>query len=115
MPHRFQGFSSSDSGASHNAVFIGAGQFGNPFRPGDPSPTARGPMSPSEAVELYAATLRGPVGRRYAAMFARLLHGKDLLCPCPLGIPCHGDVLLRLANPSLAFDQHSPAPKESKR
>lgn len=26
------------------------------------------------------------------------LRGKDLACDCPLDIPCHGDVLLDLAN-----------------
>ncbi|MEU8887284.1 DUF4326 domain-containing protein [Streptomyces sp. NPDC048442] len=100
MPRRLQGLSPSHASGSHGAVFIGRGLFGNPFRPGDPSPTAPGPMSPGEAVDLYAATLRGPVGRRYAETFARLLRGKDLLCPCPLGTPCHGDLLLQLANRS---------------
>ncbi len=26
------------------------------------------------------------------------LRGKDLACWCPIGTPCHGDVLLELAN-----------------
>ena len=29
------------------------------------------------------------------------LKGKDLICFCPLNKPCHADVLLRLANPSI--------------
>ncbi|MFJ2298121.1 DUF4326 domain-containing protein [Oerskovia paurometabola] len=28
------------------------------------------------------------------------LAGKDLMCWCPLGSPCHADVLLELANPT---------------
>lgn len=39
----------------------------------------------------------------YRAMAARdrlLLRGKNLACWCPLGEPCHADVLLRLANES---------------
>lgn len=28
----------------------------------------------------------------------RELRGKDLMCWCPLGQPCHGDVLLEIAN-----------------
>lgn len=115
MPRRFQRLSPSHGGARHDAVFVGQGVFGNPFRPGDPSPTSSRPMSPAEAVELYAATLRGPVGRRYAETFARLLRGKDLACTCPLGTPCHGDLLLQLANPLPVVDQHSYAPKESPR
>ncbi|WP_244230158.1 DUF4326 domain-containing protein [Kitasatospora albolonga] len=58
------------------------------------------PMDRAEAVDLFAATLRGPVGRHYAARFARALHGLDLMCTCPLDAPCHADVLLRLANES---------------
>jgi len=39
-------------------------------------------------------------GRCYPAKRARLLErlpelvGKDLACPCPPGVPCHGDVLI---------------------
>lgn len=31
----------------------------------------------------------------------RELAGRDLACWCPLGQPCHADVLLELANPGL--------------
>jgi hypothetical protein len=55
-------------------------------------------MGAAESVDLFEATLRGPVGRHYAAHFARALHGLDLMCTCPLDTPCHADVLLRLAN-----------------
>lgn len=42
---------------------------------------------------------RGLVDAR-ARLFARLpeLRGKNLACWCPLGAPCHADVLLELAN-----------------
>lgn len=38
--------------------------------------------------------------RRRAAILARLpeMRGKNLACWCPLGSPCHADVLLELAN-----------------
>ncbi|OKK02398.1 hypothetical protein AMK26_22315 [Streptomyces sp. CB03234] len=61
-------------------------------------------MDAAEAVDLFAATLRGPVGRCYAARFARALRGLDLMCTCPLDMPCHADVLLRLANESVEGD-----------
>ena len=32
------------------------------------------------------------------------LGGRDLACWCPLDMPCHADVLLRLANPREPFD-----------
>jgi hypothetical protein len=36
------------------------------------------------------------------ATLERDLAGKDLACRCPLGQPCHADLLLELANPRAA-------------
>ncbi|WP_407924529.1 DUF4326 domain-containing protein [Catellatospora vulcania] len=50
----------------------------------------------ADAVELFRAHLL-----RYPALLmapiVRELAGKDLACWCPLGEPCHADVLLRVA------------------
>ena len=52
-----------------------------------------------KAVELYAAQLfdagdgRSTVDRIHAE-----LAGRDLVCWCPSGQPCHADVLLQVAN-----------------
>lgn len=78
------------------AVFIGRpGPFENPFQIGRHGTRA-------EVIELYrryvtrytdaAATLRYKVYRE--------LQGKDLACFCA-PLPCHGDVLLELANGTL--------------
>ncbi|WP_078623951.1 DUF4326 domain-containing protein [Streptomyces monomycini] len=99
MPARYCGASVRRSPAPGRAVFVGRGLYGNPFRAGDPSPVSGGPMTAQEAVDLYEAIFTGPVGRRYARTFARTLHGRDLVCTCPLGAPCHADFLLQLANP----------------
>ncbi|MEU7230069.1 DUF4326 domain-containing protein [Streptomyces chrestomyceticus] len=99
MPVRYCGASVRRSPAPGRAVFVGRGPYGNPFRASDPSPVSGGPMSAQEAVDLYEATFTGPIGRAYARTFARALHGRDLVCTCPLGVPCHADFLLRLANP----------------
>jgi hypothetical protein len=50
------------------------------------------------AVALFSAWLAEPHqdGLREAAR--RELRGKDLACWCPLGQPCHADVLLETAN-----------------
>jgi hypothetical protein len=32
------------------------------------------------------------------ALIRHELRGKDLACWCPLGVPCHADVLLEIAN-----------------
>lgn len=38
-----------------------------------------------------------------------LLSGRDLACACPEdGLPCHADVLLRLANPPTLTEQENP-------
>ncbi|WP_308378341.1 DUF4326 domain-containing protein [Streptomyces sp. ISL-87] len=80
-------------------------RYANPFRAGDRGPSPLGPpMDAAEAVDLFAATLRGPVGRCYADRFARALRGFDLMCTCPLDAPCHADVLLHIANESGAGD-----------
>ncbi|WP_371793612.1 DUF4326 domain-containing protein [Streptomyces sp. NBC_01471] len=76
-------------------------RYTNLFRAGDRGPTPLGtPMDAAEAVDLFVATLRGPVGSCYSDQFARALCGFDLMCTCPLDVPCHADVLLHLANES---------------
>ena|ERR1051326_3008689 len=48
------------------------------------------------AVDLFKAYMRREPMLRAAARTT--LRGKDLLCWCPVGQPCHGDVLLAIAN-----------------
>ncbi|MEU9849319.1 DUF4326 domain-containing protein [Streptomyces sp. NPDC047985] len=50
------------------------------------------------AVDEFRAMLRTPGGAEQADFFAAKLHGRDLMCWCPVGMPCHADVLLELAN-----------------
>ncbi|MER7043678.1 DUF4326 domain-containing protein [Streptomyces jumonjinensis] len=95
MPKRLCGA----SGLAGRSVFVGHGtRYDNPFRPGFPSPSTQRFLTARDAVDLFAATLRGPIGQRYAADFAATLRGLDLVCTCPPGTACHADVLLRLAN-----------------
>ena len=49
------------------------------------------------AVNEFCAMLRTPGGAEQAEFFAWKLHGRTLMCWCPEGMPCHGDVLLELA------------------
>jgi hypothetical protein len=52
--------------------------------------------TPEQAVELYRRWL---AQRPELAVAAReQLAGRDLMCWCPLGQPCHADALLELAN-----------------
>ncbi|MEU9774851.1 DUF4326 domain-containing protein [Streptomyces sp. NPDC047968] len=100
MPVRLRGASRDAAALPTACVYVGPlSRYANPFTAGVRSPLGP-PLDGAEAVDLFAATLRGPVGRHYAARFARALHGLDLMCTCALDAPCHADVLLRLANES---------------
>lgn len=100
MPIRRHGAPGDASGSAAACAYVGPrSPYANPFMAGDRGPSLLGlPMDAAEAVDLFAATLRGPVGRHYAARFARELRGLDLMCTCSREMPCHADVLLRLAN-----------------
>ncbi|MEV7482722.1 DUF4326 domain-containing protein [[Kitasatospora] papulosa] len=98
MPVRLRGAFRDATTLSTASAYVGpSSRYANPFTVGARSPLGP-PMDAAESVDLFTATLRGPVGRHYAARFARALRGLDLMCTCPLDAPCHADVLLRLAN-----------------
>jgi hypothetical protein len=69
---------------------------GRPSKWGNPYPhdgTAAGRL---RAVTLYRHRLRGRPDLLAAARTE--LAGRDLVCWCPPGHPCHADVLIELAN-----------------
>jgi hypothetical protein len=99
-------------------VIARPGYWGNPFvigetprqhRARDPRLVEHGglaayddehPLTRVEAVAAYRAWFPSAIGRsgRPLAEEAReVLRGHDLACWCPLGGPCHGDVLLEVA------------------
>lgn len=82
----------------NSVVVTRPGVFGNPFRqlPGE---------DPALAVEMFRTWVsrlnhRDAYTEQRWALKDRLheLRGKNLLCWCKPGAPCHGDVLLELAN-----------------
>jgi Domain of unknown function (DUF4326) len=68
-------------------------KWGNPFR-------IDASTSRTEAIERYAAALAegSDVLPFTVADVVRELAGHDLACWCSLDVPCHGDVLLEIAN-----------------
>ncbi len=82
------------------------GKWGNPLRVG-----MWKDFTAADAVRQYRAWLNRDHGvRSYDNAFGkpptvdeirRELGGKNLACWCPIGTPCHGDLLLRIANPDL--------------
>jgi hypothetical protein len=81
----------------HPVVPAGAVRITRPTRWGNPHKV--GPDCPPDVAaarfraDLYAGRLRVTVDE-----VRRDLAGHDLACWCPLDRPCHGDVLLEVAN-----------------
>lgn len=73
-------------------VYVGRpGRWGNPFPADVPTPEGR-----AVAVARYGVWLAGRPD--LVAEARRVLAGRDLACWCPVGQPCHADVLLRVVN-----------------
>lgn len=56
----------------------------------------------AHAVEFYRAWLRSCMTTARHKTDLSPLRGKNLMCWCPIGQPCHADVLLELANAEVA-------------
>lgn len=79
-------------------MFVGRGtRWGNPYRVGEPWRGHPAAPSATEAVAMYRLWLDGRPDLRRAVEVE--LAGRDLMCWCPPGVPCHGDVLIQIANP----------------
>ena len=98
MPSRFQqrrarGWSKPTGGRCVSRP----SRYGNPFavsRQGASAIPPPMPMWPPGS----ATGSRRPTGRSYWPRRGERLRGLDLGCICPLGLPCHADVLLDLVN-----------------
>lgn len=79
------------------------GPFGNPFRTIQDFDDwlQSGIVNVDELIERFDGTTAERLDSRRSAVLERFpeLRGKDLLCWCKPGAPCHADVLLRMANP----------------
>lgn len=104
MPQRIQRRRVKGWRMPAGAVYVGRGsRFGNPFRLGQPN--ADDCMicaDAAEAVAKYQSELTTFADRNFIGVsledIRRELSGRDLACWCPLGHPCHADVLLEIAN-----------------
>ena len=106
-------------------------KFGNPFRVGADHPLTGQPMDAQTCVDLYRAGIvagiaawkggsgsyfhddQDEVYQAWEAVAPHLsaveigmeleeLRGKNLACWCPIGSPCHADVLLAMANEGIS-------------
>lgn len=81
------------------AVYVGrpTSPFQNRYKIGTHSNwLGRAVATQQEAVDCYRAVIMEPEHMR--AYARERLRGKDLVCWCKEGDPCHADVLLEIAN-----------------
>jgi Domain of unknown function (DUF4326) len=97
-----------------NAVVVTRGtDWGNPYRVGDEVVVEAGPGGQKGATWYVYGTTITPqiavllfrlwVSDRLEMQIRDELAGRDLACWCPLGQPCHADVLLEVANGGAAW------------
>ena len=93
MPKRIQRKRTKGWRMPEGAVYVGRPtKWGNPYKVGRKMPAGL-------AVLRYRLTLDGNVFTSPNAFdIMAELHGKDLVCWCPLDKPCHADVLLEMAS-----------------
>jgi hypothetical protein len=103
MPIRVQRKRTKGWRMPDNAVYVGRPtKWGNPFRVSDYA-------VPIHCVEDFRRYVDGKIKLQghysgdlasglFKAEIRHKLRGKDLACFCPLGQPCHADVLLEIAN-----------------
>lgn len=93
MPIRIQRKRTKGYRMPENTVSVARpGFFGNPFKVGNDT-------GGQYAVDLYQQWLTDTSEGRFTVKKAKEeLKGKNLACFCKEGEPCHGDVLLKIAN-----------------
>lgn len=108
MPSRLQRRRTKGWRMPEGAVYVGRpARGGNPFRvglvacgcrsAGECNHNALRVETAEKAVEAYRVWLAQWKPERLAAFLGEL-RGRDLVCWCRPGQPCHADVLLELAN-----------------
>jgi hypothetical protein len=109
MPVRIQRKRAAGWRMPEGAIYVGRpSRGGNPYRVGLVACGCRSAgecthnvlrvETAKEAVEAYRDWLSAWSPERLAAFLAEL-RDHDLACWCPIGRPCHADVLHELANP----------------
>ena len=73
-------------------------KWGNPYVVGTTKNLCGRPMDAEDAVNWFRANLECGMSDISTADVRRELRGKNLACWCPVDGPCHGDLLLQIAN-----------------
>jgi hypothetical protein len=108
MPERIQLRRSKGWRKPEGAVVVGRPtHWGNPWKVGSTGWTVKPgglidrephePLTAEQAVESFRNS--STFDPDWVQHIREQLGGKDLACWCPIGAPCHADVLLEIANP----------------
>ena len=82
-----------------NTVYVGRPtKWGNPFRAGYENPMLPGRLVADKRHAWRLFQAHAPLSPKLVLSAKAELRGKNLACYCPLGEPCHVDVLLDIAN-----------------
>lgn len=91
-PKRIQRKRSKGWRMPDNTVYVGRPtKWGNPFVVGQ-----NGIKTAKRAADMFATLCE--LNQDFIAVARDDLRGKNLACWCPIGSPCHADILLKLAN-----------------
>jgi hypothetical protein len=99
MPQRIQRKRVKGWKCPPNTVYVGRGsKWQNPHTPRVIERPDGKPTSAEEALELYRRDLPYLLDKASGHLDISELRGKNLMCWCAIGAPCHADLLLELAN-----------------
>lgn len=93
---RRRGFSLQAASCAANE--LEAVTVARPSRWGNPFVVGRDGASQEVCVTRYRKWIGEPAQEALRAAAGRMLKGKNLACWCAAGTPCHGDVLIEIAN-----------------
>jgi len=92
MPKRIQRKRTKGYKLPPNSIYVGRPtRWGNDFVVGVDG-------TREECIAKYREYFIKPTLQVYGRDYFEPLRGKDLACFCPLGQPCHADLLLEIAN-----------------
>lgn len=98
MPERIQRKRTAGWRQPAGVVFVGRGTvWGNPYRVGRPWRGYQAAADAAHAVALFRALV--DLSPTFVEQVRGELAGRDLMCWCRPGQPCHADVLIEIANP----------------
>lgn len=98
---RIKGYNMQEQGANQNGLPVVSvcrpGRWGNPYKVGEQNSDGKQRNAINAVTCFENALLEGTLPFTTDDVVAEL-RGKNLACFCPIGQPCHGDVLLKIAN-----------------